>query len=195
MQTTHASRLARVILIVALAGSVATHADTIATFADPVSTGSNSVLFEMANSMLTGGWQNTGLNLITPINSGLYPDATFTMTPLNVDTAGHTSAGVIEFHESAANGGGLILQITFDQAQLFAPFGFGASMLVPNQNVQFSGPIITYPLQEQMFSFSFSNQHTTPTGYTWSAAFTSSAIPEPGSFGLLITALLAFRRR
>lgn len=194
MRTQNPARIIGTFLLIALAGTVS-NADTIATFADPVPFGSNGMVFELANDMLYGGWQGVGLNLITPITGGLYPDATFTMTPLSIGPLGQTNAGVIEFHESAASGGGLILQITFDQAQLYSPFGFGASMLVPNHNVQFSGPIITYPLSEQMFAFSFANQRSTPTGYTWSAAFTSSAIPEPASLALLAAGLAVLLRK
>lgn len=179
-----------VILLAPLAG-----ADTIATFADPAPNGNNGQhLFELTDSTLRAGWQSSGLDLITPITGGLYQDATFTMTDLTVDEFGATSGGTIQFHES---GGALILQIDFDAGQLYAPFGFGATSLIEGQNVSFSGPIVTIPLELESFAFSFANQVTTPTGFTWTAAFTSSAIPEPATAMLLVlgSAALAFTRR
>jgi hypothetical protein len=172
-------------------------ADTIATFSDPASNGGD-YLFELTDSTLRGGWSAPGLDLITPITVEVYEDATFTMTDLTVDESGATSGGTIQFFESAGAGGELILQIDFDAAQAYPPFGFGATSLIVGQNVSFSGPIITIPLEEESFAFSFANQVETPTGYTWTAAFTSSAIPEPGTLmllGLGSAALAATRRR
>ena len=195
MRTSLSLRVISALMLFVFMGTVASQADTVATFADPVPFGSNDYLFQFANDVLSGGWQGENLDLITPITAEIYPDATFTMTPLTVDSMGLTSAGTIEFHESASMGGDLILQITFDHAQLYSPFGFGGSTLVIGHNVQFSGPIITYPLDEEMFAFSFANQHSNSNGYSWSAAFTSSAIPEPCTLGLFGVAFLAIRRR
>jgi len=115
------------------------------------------------------------------------------MTAEAVDVNGVVSAGTIEFLD---NLGGLILQIKFDFATLFQPFGFGASELI-GQGVEFSGPIVTPPLSERTFSFSFANQTEKPTGYTWTAAFTSSAVPEPSVLALLAvgSAAALWRRR
>jgi hypothetical protein len=195
MRTAIILRAVGALALVVFSGAYVSQAGTIATFADPVPFGSNGQLFELANDMLTGGWQGSGLNLATPITSQVFPNATFTITALTVDGAGLTDDGAIEFHEQAADGGDLILRITFDQARVYAPFGFGGSSLVLNQTVQFSGPIVIYPLDREMFSFSFANQQDTPAGATWTAAFTSSAIPEPGSLGLFGVALLALLRR
>jgi len=52
-------------------------------------------------------------------------------------------------------------------------------------DISFSGPIITILLEEELFAFSFANQITTPDGFTWTAAFTSSVIPEPATLTLL----------
>jgi hypothetical protein len=185
-------------LVVATASALlaaSANGDTIATFADPASDGSTP-LFALSGSTLSGGWSATGLDLVTPISGDEFPDATFTMTDLTVldEQAGTLSGGTIEFLD---NGGGLILQIDFDSGQLFAPFGFGASTLV-GHNVSFSGPIIPIELEEELFAFSFANQITTPDGFTWTAAFTSSAIPEPATVSLLALGAVAMalsRRR
>jgi hypothetical protein len=193
----HTYRLIRRPIVLALVGllfAASTQADTIATFADPAPNGGD-FLFELSGSTLSGGWQGTGLDLITPITTEVYEDATFTMTDLTVDTSGMTSGGTIEFFES---GGPLILQIDFDAGEAYPPFGFGATSLIVGHNVSFSGPIITIPLEEESFAFSFANQVATPTGYTWTAAFTSSAIPEPSGLlllGLGSVVLVSTRRR
>jgi len=176
------------------------NADTIATFADPVPNGGVDYLFEFDGDTLDGGWQGTGLTLITPINSGSYDDVTFTMTTLDVDLTGETTGGVIEFMGGGGGGGGdgvPLLRITFDHAQLSVPFGVGASSLVTGHNVVFSGQIISGELEREMFAFSFANQQEVGAGFTWSAAFTSSAIPEPATLTLILVGglLTVFNRR
>jgi hypothetical protein len=173
-----------------LAVSVAS-ADTIATFADPSPNGATP-LFTRIGDTLTGGWTGTGLTLITPITGGNYPNATFTVTDLNIlDPTGTLSAGQIRFND---NGGNLVLQIDFDGGRLFQPFGWGGSVFTSN-NVTFSGPIITNPLSEQQFAFSFANQTVIPGGFSWTAAFTSSAVPEPSGLLLLVLGSIVSRFR
>lgn len=183
MHTNIQTRLPTLLAIAGMLLAATAQADTIATFADPSPSGAQP-LFELSDDTLSGGWSGTGLDLITPFISNVYPDATFTMTDLTVGALGVTSGGTIQFFES---GGPLILQIDFDAGQAYPPFGFGATSLIVGHNVSFSGPIITAPLYEASFAFSFANQTETPTGQTWTAAFTSSAVPEPG--GLLLLAL------
>jgi hypothetical protein len=191
-------RLLRPLVAVAITGALlATSAggDTIATFADPSPSAEVGHLFELSDNQLSGGWLEPGLDLITPITGEVYEDATFTMTDLTLDELGQTSNGTIQFFES---GDDLILQIDFYAGQAYPPFGFGATSLIVGQNVSFSGPIITMPLEEESFAFSFANQIETPTGHTWTAAFTSSAVPEPGALlllGLGSAALVMGRRR
>lgn len=195
MRTYGLCRLSIGVVVVGTLFAASAGADTIATFADPApSGGGDQYLFELSDTTFSGGWQDEGLDLITPWTGEVYEDATFTMTPLTVGDFGVTTGGMIQFFESA---GALILQIDFDAGQLYAPFGFGASSLVTGHNVSFSGPIISIPLEEESFSFSFANQTTTPTGFTWTAAFTSSAVPEPTTVVLLMlgSAALALARR
>lgn len=168
---------------------------TIATFSDPAEDASTP-LFELDGSTFTGSWDGTGLDLYTPYIAGMYPDATFEMTPLTYDGAFGLSGGTIEFFDSGAS---LVFQIDFLSATLVQPFVFGASEFRA-QDVTFSGPAAgPMPLTLEQFSFAFANTVITPTGATWTSAFTSSAqvIPEPASLMLLIggTAVMAARRR
>ena len=88
-----------------------------------------------------------------------------------------------------------IAAISFSGGTLTSPSTFGASDFV-GQNVVFSGPIIPAGLSQESFAFSFANPVGTIEDYTVTAAFTSSAVPEPASIALLaLGALVAIRRR
>jgi len=165
-------------------------ADTIATFADP-SLGPNNPLFELSGNKLNGGWSDLGLTLIVPVTGMVYPNATFTMTELTWDGMFGLSGGTLKFFDAGQQ---MVLQIDFDKA-MFYWLGFGADGMI-GANVTMTGPGIPSPLYEESFAFSFANQRATPTGYTWTASFTSSAVPEPSS--LLLVGLGAWglvRRR
>ena len=87
--------------------------------------------------------------------------------------------------------------IEFDSAQLNGSLGFGSSDF-SGQNVTFSGSLIPFVLTSEAFAFSFANPSGTPSNFTVTSSFTSSAIPEPASllaFGLATPILMIGRRR
>ena len=163
-----------------LGAVTAASAGTIATFADPSPSGANP-LFELDGFSFTGEWKEPGLTLLMPITGQVYPNATFEMTGLTWNGTTGLTGGTLTFYDAAQV---LVLQIDFDAAWYFGPFGFGATDLA-GQMVTMTGPGLPAGLYEESFAFSFANQATTPTGFTWTASFTSSAIPEPTSLSLL----------
>lgn len=179
----------------ALAGSLlfaaaSVSAETVATFADP-SPGPQSPVFQRAGDTLTGGWAAPGLTLITPINAQSYTNVTFTMTPLAISGA-NLSAGNIQFFQGPT----LLFRMDFQSAEL-STFGFGATSLFSEDNVEFSGAIIPNPsiIVQEWFSFSFANLVPTANGYKCTASFTSSAVPEPSALALLAGLAGLLRRR
>ena len=174
--------------------AIVANASTIATFSDPAPNG-DTPLFELYNTTFSGHWLGTGLNLQVPVTGLTWSDARFTMNDLTVGAAGSLSTGTIEFYKSAALGGGEILRIDFSAASL-APFGFGASSTFVGQDVHFSGPGIPGGLTHEFFAFSFANPDPTEHGFTYTAAFTSSAtIPEPSALAMLGLGLCGLIRR
>ncbi len=178
----HVSRqwAAATVALIALSQGTA-QAATIATFADPAINGTTP-LFELDGTSFTGSWSGTGLTLETPgLPAPDFADVTFWMTALTLTGPWALSGGYIEFLDGLT----VIMRMDFDGASLYAPFGFGATEFLALHDVTFSGTIVTHPLAEESFSFAFANQAATPGGFTATASFTSSAIPEPATLALL----------
>ncbi len=184
---------------------VAANGATIATFADPASDGTTP-LFDLDNTatpnpILSGGWDGTDpnlpmLTLQVPWTGMTYQDASFTMTDLEVTGEGELGPGQINFF-AAGDPNTPVLSITFETARIFGNFGFGGAGFNGDDMVVFSGPGIppADELMEEQFSFSFANTVATQTGYTYTASFTSSAIPEPSALVLLGAGPLILLRR
>ncbi|TWT43775.1 hypothetical protein RAS1_01740 [Phycisphaerae bacterium RAS1] len=168
---------------------------TIATFADPA-LDSTTPLFELNGTSFSGAWSSTGLTLLTPgLAAPDFPNAHFRLDPITLvdPVSGETTGGAVEFFDSSD---ALLMTLTFSEGRLIKPFSFGASDFVA-QSVVIAGPIVTTPLANESFAFSFANQVLTDGGFTSTAAFTSSAVPEPASLLLLSLGglTMACRRR
>lgn len=176
-------------------------AGTIATFADP-SDGSKPVFVFTSNGQtgqLFGGWSDPGLRLLTPglIGDPEYPDAKFVLAGMTVthpptggvkatrltQTLWALDSGMISFFDKNNQ---FLFRITFASATLLTPQGFGASDFSAN-TVHMSGPIVPDGLFDEAFSFSFANPNGDFDNYTVTSSFTSSAVPEPASLGVLLS--------
>ncbi|HPM84382.1 MAG TPA: PEP-CTERM sorting domain-containing protein [Candidatus Anammoximicrobium sp.] len=197
MQSTRRAVLVGLIALILPAAMAQTL--TMVTFADPADDASTP-LFTFDGAQFQGGWTGLNLNLLTPglPLTGDIPDATFTMTTLSATqiVPGYysLSGGTIEFFDASSV---LVFRITFQSASLAPDIGFGASDLAL-QNVVFYDPAQpTQPFGQDRFAFSFANDAQVGDLSTWTASFTSSAIPEPASMVLLVAGglLISLRRR
>ena len=176
----------------------ATETGTIATFEDP-SGNSSFPLFrvDFATNLLTGEWFGDGLTLNIPYNGHTFYDVWFEMTDVEIYALGDIDeAGQINFYANNTSTNPL-LTIDFESLSL-SRFGFGADELIAASNVTISGSEITVPISQEEFSFSFANKKKLPnqTGFTATAAFTSSAvIPEPATICILSLGALSLLRR
>jgi len=178
---------------------------TIATFDDPAAD-STTPLFtvDLNNDLITGGWTDlqTGLDLDVVYSGNPFPDAFFTMTSVSYTgdiAGGSTGGGTIKFFaDGQSTGTTPLIRIDFNSAAI-SPIGFGGLELFALNDVTISGSEIGGgTLTNEAFSFSFANQVMLPgdDGYTATAAFTSSAVPEPATLALLgIGALATLIRR
>jgi hypothetical protein len=179
---------------------------TVATFADP-SQNSNNPLFTVDFTSLTldGNWPDTktGLTLQIPYNGHNFANAWFdvngviTLSPIISGTFYGTGPGEINFYKDNTSANPLVV-IDFDSG-FVSPYGFGANeVLFTAANVRITGSEITGMLSQEQFSFSFANTVSLPgghNGFTATAAFTSSAVPEPATIALLAVGTFAFLKR
>ncbi|MHB0946887.1 MAG: PEP-CTERM sorting domain-containing protein [Sedimentisphaerales bacterium] len=185
---------------------------TLATFADPSPSSSNYLFkVDFTQMEITGGWSDaqTGLVLEIPVtgytveNSSAFQDAWFEMSTVQITSAyslyGETGAGVINFYENGTAVNPLVT-INFESG-LISRFGLGAEEVFVADNVTITGSKIPNQIEEERFAFSFANLaklsgHTLWTdGFTATAAFTSSAVPEPATIALLSIGALSIIRR
>jgi hypothetical protein len=185
-----------ILLMFAIIGIVSIDAKatfTVATFADPSGISANP-LFEIdfIGTTLNGGWSDaeTGLHLDIPYSGNNFIDAWFEMTEVGIlDSFGNTGGGEINFY---ANGVSInpLLVINFENGYI-SRFNFGDDEIFVAENVRITGSEITGTLSEREFSFSFANlahlegSQDWNDGFTATAAFTSSAIPEPETIYML----------
>jgi hypothetical protein len=202
-------RRSLIIILLALSVGVisvvdAKAATTIATFADPSNDSTNPLFtVDFTQSKLTGGWADakTGLTLQIPYSGHNFTDAWFSITDVAItNTSGDTGGGTIDFYADNHSTNPLLI-INFGSGHVDY-YNFGADDLFVAGNVTITGSEITGTLSEEEFSFSFSNLaklsgHTEwGDGFTATAAFTSSAVPEPATLCLLgLGALNLFRRK
>lgn len=180
-------------------GAVA-HAGTIATFFDPAVDGSTPLfVFDTVTNILTGSWTGTGLNVQTPglIGGGVVNNAKFTTTPIQLTNVPATDiwtggAGQFRFYTTDVNNPFLV--VDFTGATLFSPLNFGASEF-SGSIVNMSGPNVPAGLTNEQFSFSLANPASNGTLRTYTASYTSSAVPEPASMTALALGAAALLRR
>jgi hypothetical protein len=179
---------------------------TIATFADPSRNSSNSLFtVDFTLMQITGGWgdDKTGLTLRIPYSGHTFTDAWFKMDVVHITSAsamsGQIGAGVINFYANGTSVAPLLI-VNFAGGTV-SRYGFGADERLITNNVTITGSEIAGTLSEEEFSFSFANLaklsgHTNwNDGFTTTAAFTSSAVPEPATICILGLGVLSLVRR
>jgi hypothetical protein len=204
------------ILAVALMVVGSSYGQTVATFADPaLNTSTPLFTIDGIGNTVNGGWSDSkaGLNLQVVWTGNTFNDAYFTMTQLAItskpitipnSTLAYflTGGGTIKFfQDNDPTSATPILQIDF--SSLSCTYGgLGGDNVFSASGVKFSGSEIgSTILSEETFSFSFANLKmanpvSPDTGYTATASFTSSTVPEPCTLALLgIGAMTMFRKR
>jgi hypothetical protein len=88
-----------------------------------------------------------------------------------------------------------VLNITYTKGLVVLDGGAGSSDLRLD-GVTFSGPNVPAGLSQEMYNFSFANGFDNGQFvHSYTASFTSSAVPEPASMIALGAGLLALARR
>lgn len=198
-------RFALTIGLVVAAGAV--HASfTVGTFADPTATSSENFFrftrLSESTALLEGAWLADGLHLLTPgVSAPDQFDARFeirnsqdTLGLLATTSGGDffTEAGYVRFFDSSNN---TLLRIDFDSAVLNGN-GFAAGFGSGTDDIDMSGAIVEPGWENEHFGFAFTNWTVVDEDdLTMSASFTSSAVPEPGTLGVLTLGLLPLLRR
>jgi hypothetical protein len=177
---------------------------TVATFADPAANWSTPLfIVDLENDVIKGGWldSQTGLDLVIFGNS--FKNAFFKMDPVSYTgglTGGETGNGIIQFFADGQDPGTTpLVQIVFNKAYL-TPSGFGVTAPFFVADVAITGSEIGGSLTDESFMFGFTNHRPLAgdwnNGYTATASFTSSAVPEPATLVLLGTAgIWSFTRK
>lgn len=181
----------------ALAFGVMSHASfTVATFADP-STVAESPLFTWnhTTNTLSGLWTASGLTLNVPgfNGGGSVTDAHFIMDPVQltpvINNQYYTMGrGAVRFFTTDQNNPFFTIQ--FGGGSFLNPSSAGGSSTVGNA-VSFAGANVPTGLSQETFSFSLTNAMTAGNLTTFTASFTSSAVPEPASLFALATGIAA----
>jgi hypothetical protein len=173
---------------------------TVATFADPSGDASDPLFtVNWVNATIDGGWADGKGNLLLeiPFTSASFANAWFIMDQLTITstasfagyTFGETGAGEIRFYQTGTTINPL-LKISFDNA-FVSRQAMGADDFVI-ENVTITGSAIPVVLSYDQFNFSFANVTSLPnqSGFTSTASFTSSAIPEPTTIAMFVFGLL-----
>lgn len=179
---------------------------TIATFSDPSNNSTNPLFtVDFTQMTLNGGWSDakTGLLLNVPYSGHTFADAWFKMDEVSITSAittfGTTGPGEIDFYKDGTSTNPLVV-FTFNSG-FVSQYGFGADGIFTANNVTISGSEITGTFSEEQFSFSFANlallrgHNNWNDGFTATAAFTSSAVPEPTTICLLGLGALGLLRK
>ena len=173
---------------------------TVATFADP-SGNANNPLFTVnwVNATVDGGWADGKNNLLLeiPFTSASFANAWFTMDQLTITntvsfggyTYGQTGAGEIRFYQAGSTVNPL-LKIAFGNS-FVSRQALGADDFIID-HVTITGSAIPVVLSYEQFNFSFANVTSlaNQNGFTSTASFTSSAIPEPTTIAIFAFGLL-----
>lgn len=188
---------------------------TVARFHNP-SQGSNTPLFTVNWSDMTvsGSWNSPGLTLVFGDQFGgdSFENVRLEMTDLALiytqsgygPKFGMTDSGQINFYQQGTITNPL-MTIDFDGAYI-SRYVLAEQENIDNnvwaQNVTFSGSQFESPLTNQQFSFAFANVTALPggtmdsKGFTATASFDSSAVPEPATIALLgLGAIVLIKKR